>query len=75
MKVSVPLVPCDVVTDTVWAPITGAAAITMSAVNDVVLITTTLVADTPPLLTLTVVAPTMKLVPVSVTGTVVPGLP
>ncbi len=42
------------------------------AVSDVLLPTTTLLTVTPPPLTVTVVAPTTKLVPVSVTATVVP---
>ena len=53
---------------------TGLAArsITMFAVSDVLLPTTTLLTVTPPLSTVTVVAPTTKLVPVSVTAIVSP---
>ena len=48
---------------------------TKLAVSDVALPTMTLVTVTPPPLTFTVVAPTTKLVPVSVTATVVPRMP
>ena len=75
MKVCGALVPAAVVTVTVWAPVVARAAIAMSTVSDVALLTITLLAVTPPLLTVTVVAPITKLVPVSVAVTVVPRLP
>ena len=75
VKVCAPLVPPAVVTVTEWAPVAAAASSTKLAVSDVVLPTTTLLTVTPPPLTATVVAPTTKLVPVSVTATVSPRLP
>ena len=62
-------------TVTVRAPSVAPATITKLAVSDVVLVTTTLLIVTLPPLTFTVVAPTTKLVPVSVTATVVPTTP
>src|SRR5262245_15690607 len=75
VKGSPGLVPPAVVTVTVRAPAVAAAAITKLAVNDVLLATLTLLTVTPPPETFTVVAPTTKLVPVNVTGTVVPWMP
>ena len=75
MKVCAPLVPAAVVTVTVRAPVAAAGSSTKLAVSDVALPTTTLVTVTPPPPTFTVVAPTTKLVPVSVTATVVPRMP
>ncbi len=70
-----PLVPPAVVTVTVRGPTTAAGSSTKFAVSDVLLPTTTLLTVTPPPPTFTVVAPTTKLVPVSVTATVVPRMP
>ena len=67
-----PLVPAAVVTVTERGPGAAAGSSTKLAVSDVLLPTTTLLTVTPPPETVTVVAPTMKLVPVSVTATVVP---
>ncbi len=64
-----------VVTVTVRAPVAAVGSSTKFAVSDVVLPTTTLLTVTPPPPTFTVVAPTTKLVPVSVTATVVPWMP
>ena len=70
VKVCGPLVPPAVVTVTVRAPVAAAGSSTKLAVSDVLLPTTTLLTVTPAPLTVTVVAPTTKLVPVSVTATV-----
>ena len=75
VKVWPPLVPPAVVTVTVRGPPAEASATTKAAVSDVLLLTTTLVTVTSLPLTVTVVAPTTKLVPVSVTATVVPRMP
>ena len=75
VKICAPLVPAAVVTVTVRGPSAAAGSITKLAVSDVALATMTLVTVTPPPLTVTVVAPATKLVPVSVTATVVPGSP
>ena len=75
MKVCAPLVPPAVVTVTVRAPVAAAGSSTKLAVSDVVLPTTTVLTVTPAPLTATVVAPTTKLVPVSVTATVPPRTP
>ena len=75
VKVCAPLVPPAVVTVTVRGPAAAARSSTKLAVSDVLLPTTTLVTVTPPPATVTVVAPTTKLVPVSVTATVVPRIP
>src|SRR4051794_41926802 len=61
-----PLVPPTVVTVTVRGPTAAAASSTKSAVNDVLLFTTTLVTVTPLPLTFTMVPPTTKLVPVKI---------
>ena len=67
------LVPPAVATVTVRAPPVELSASTKFAVSDVVLVTlTVLTARSVPPTIVTVVAPTMKLVPVSVTATVVP---
>ena len=70
VNVCPPLVPPLVVTVTVRAPSVAPAAIAKSAVSDVALPTTILLIVTPLPLTATVVAPTTKFVPVSVTATV-----
>ena len=75
MKVCAPLVPPAVVTVTVRAPSAAAAASTKLAVSDVLLPTTTVLTVTPLPLMFTAVAPTTKLVPVSVTATVAPWVP
>ena len=76
MKVCVPLVPPAVVTVTVRAPKANGDHIDHKlAISDVALITVTLVTLTSPPTTATVVASTIKLVPVSVTATVVPRKP
>ena len=74
VKVCAPLVPPAVVTVTVRGPV-GTRSITKLAVSDVALPTTTLATVTPPGETATVVAPTTKLVPVSVTATMLPRAP
>ena len=75
MKVCAPLVPPAVMTVTVRAPSAAVRSSTKLAVSDVLLPTMTLATVTPAPLTATVVAPTTKLVPVSVTATVVPRMP
>ena len=75
VKIRGPLVPVAVVTVTVRSPSAAAASSTTVAVSDVVLLTTTLVTVAPLPPTATVVAPTTKLVPVSVTATVLPRTP
>ena len=75
VKVCAPLVPPAVVTVTVRGPVAAAGSSTKLAVSDVLLPTATLVTVTPLPPTVTVVAPTTKLVPVSVTATVVPWMP
>src|SRR4051794_13631539 len=75
MKDTAALVPPAVVTVTFRAPGAAAASSTKLAVSDVVLLTATVVTVTPLPLTFTVVAPTTKLVPVSVTATVAPWSP
>ena len=75
VKVCPPLVPVTVVTVTVRGPSVAVGSSTKLAVSDVALPTTTLAIVTPPPATVTVVAPPTKLVPVSVTATVVPRMP
>ena len=75
VKIRAPLVPMAVVTVTVRAPLAAVGSSTKLAVSDVLLPTTTLLTVTPLPPTVTVVAPTTKLVPVSVTATVVPRMP
>ena len=75
VKVCAPLVPAAVVTVTERAPAAAAGSSTKLAVSDVLLPTTTVLTVTPAPLTATVVAPTTKLVPVSVTASVVPWMP
>jgi len=60
------LAPDDVVTVTLRAPSAAAASTTKPALSEVLLVTVTLVAVTPAPLTVTVVAPTTKLVPVRI---------
>ena len=74
MNVRAPLVPPDVVTVTLAAPVVALAAMTNVAVICVALTTVTLFTVTPELLTLTV-APATKFVPVNVTGTLFPAVP
>jgi hypothetical protein len=69
-----PLVPPDVVTVTLVGPVVALAAMVKVAVIWVALTTVTLLTVTPALATLTV-APEIKLVPVNVTGKVLPGVP
>ena len=75
VKIRGPLVPMAVVTVTVREPSAAAGSITKLAVSDVLLLTVTLVTVAPLPPTATVVAPATKLVPVSVTATVVPRMP
>jgi hypothetical protein len=72
MNITGPLVPFAVVTVTFRTPKAADALITSVAVSDVGLVTLTDVAVTPVPLVATVVAPATKLVPVNVTGTLVP---
>ncbi len=74
VKVTALLAPPEVVTVTLAAPVAALPAIVKVAVIWVALATLTLLTDTPLLLIFTV-APEMKLVPVSVTGTVLPCTP
>ena len=74
VKVWGSLVPPGVVTVTVRGPKAAAGPIAKLAVSDVVLPTSTLMTVTPPPPTTTAVAPTTKLVPVSVTTKKSPGL-
>jgi hypothetical protein len=72
VKVTGPLVPACVLTVTLRAPVAALASITSVAVSDVPLVTFTDVPVTPVPLIARVVAPATKLVPVNVTGTLVP---
>jgi len=74
VKVTAPLVPAEVVTVTLAAPVVALLAMVKVAVICVALTTLTLLTDTPLLLVFTV-APETKPVPVSVTGTEVPCSP
>jgi hypothetical protein len=74
------LLPPLVLTDTLRSPSAAVASITKTAVRDVPLVTVTVPTVTPDVakpvrVTVTVVAPAMKLVPVKVTVTVVPAAP
>ena len=71
-SVTLLLVPAPVFTVTLRSPVTASGVITNVAVRAVPLETTTEVAVTPVPLTVTVVAPEMKLAPVKVTGTLAP---
>src|SRR5262245_20084070 len=74
-KIAGALVPPAVVTTTSRGLLEAPAAITKLAVSDVELLTATPLTVTSPPPTATDVAPAMKLVPVSVTATVVPLAP
>ena len=74
VNVTAPLVPPNVLTVTLAAPVAAFAAIVKEAVICVGLTTVTLLTTTPALSTLTV-APEVKLVPVRVTETVAPWTP
>ena len=74
VKVTAPLVPPEVVTDTVCAPVVALEAITRVAVIVEALTTFTPETVMPEALAVTV-APAMKLLPVKVTGTLVPCRP
>jgi hypothetical protein len=74
VNVRVPLVPPAVATATVRVPAAALGSMVKVAVSAVALVTTTLLADTPPL-TVTDVAPVTKLVPVIETLTDVPRTP
>jgi hypothetical protein len=72
MNITGPAVPFAVVTVTFRNPKPAAALITSVAVSDVGLVTLMEAAVTPVPLIARVVAPATKLVPVNVTGTLVP---
>jgi hypothetical protein len=72
MNITGPAVPFAVVAVTLRTPKAAAALITSVAVSDVGLVTLMEAAVTPVPLIARVVAPATKLVPVNVTGTLVP---